>query len=300
MLWLTLGFIVIVLVIFLVYKQRGNTVVDVQKKTQIEAIPQNSEESLPQIDIKEIASIIPNLGEEDSTTDERREGETSNKIHTVIPSNIEWTEELREVRRIMLLAPRRRKSNLDNDAPAEPKRYEKYETLSIEEQYELAKQFARLIEEADGLRNQGKLTEESFFCINAIKWCAKNGLSVIYWQSRLNQVNKLVGKPSIKIDSVSTPKPKTTKNEPIQSTKRPVKKNPLLGFSVSDFDNNISRLIQQEEFEQARVLCQKLIDYSNATKQKYYEEKARRVLRIISGRKKKKTSFLDKISPQEN
>lgn len=264
MLWLTLGFIVIVLVIFLVYKQRGNTVVDVQKKPQIEAIPQNSEESLPQLDIKEIASIIPNLGEEDSTTDGRREGETSNKIHTVIPSNIEWTEELREVRRIMLLAPKRRKSNLDNDAPAEPKRYEKYETLSIEEQYELAKQFARLIEEADGLRNQGKLTEERIFCINAIKWCAKNGLSVIYWQSRLNEVNNLLGLRKISIDIKTTKSPTT--NQFLTASD----KNALIKRMKAQFEEDYAHFRTIGNNEEAQKVRRRAIEWAEETQQMYY------------------------------
>ena len=226
--------------------------------------------------------------------------------------------------------PKKRKSILGNDTPIETKQYDRYERLSVEEQYELAKQFAKLIEEADCLRNQGKLTEERCFCINAIKWCAKNGLSVIYWQCRLNQVNKLIGKPltkidrpmeeyilesmedqvdvikpiikqmnksleqseKIKIDGVSTSKTKTNKISPTQSAKKKklVEKNPLLGFSVWDFDNNISKLIQQKEFEQAIALCKKMIDYAKATKQERYKEKAEKVLNIIERSRKDKNN----------
>ena len=293
--WWTLGIIVIALVLFLVYKQRNNTVVDVQEEPQLEEDIQDSEETLPQIDIEEVTSILPNL-EEDSTPCEHTERKVSNPRHAVTSTNIEWTDELREVRRIMQLAPKKRKSILGNDTPIETKQYERYERLSVEEQYELAKQFAKLIEEADCLRNQGKLTEERSFCINAIKWCAKNGLSVIYWQCRLNQVNELLGKPNIKIDSVPTQKNKIHRVSPTQprEKKMPIEKNPLLGFSVWDFDNNISKLIQQKEFEQARALCRKMIDYANATKQERYREKAVRVLDIIghSCSKKKKSKFI--------
>ena len=66
--------------------------------------------------------------------------------------------------------------------------------------------FAEKIAFADNLRNQGKLTEERSFCINAIKWCAKNGLSVIYWQCRLNQVNELLGSRTLtRIDIPTMP-----------------------------------------------------------------------------------------------
>lgn len=287
MLWYTLG-IVVALMLFWVYKQKNNIDTNAQEEAQSERKTQNDEESLPQIDIEKVSCILPNLDEDDNTSCEQIERKVSNQRRAVPTTNIEWTEELREVRRIMQLAPKKRKSNLGNDSYIGTKQYERYEILSIEEQYELAKQFAKLIADADDLRKQGRLTEERNFCINAIKWCAKNGLSVIYWQSRLNQVNKLVGKPNIKIDSVATPKTTINRPCPVQTIKKPIKKNPLLGFSVSDFDNNISRLIQQEEFEQARALCQKMIDYSNATKQQYYQEKARRVLCIIADKSNRK------------
>ena len=165
MLWWTLGLIVITLVIFLVYNRRDSIATDVQKEPQLETDTQDSEESLPQIDIEKTASILPNLDEEDSSSCKQTKREVSNKRHAVIPTNIEWTEELREIRRIMLLVPKKRKSSLGNDSSAETIQYERYETLSIEEQYELAKQFAKLIEKADFLRNQDKLTEERDFCI---------------------------------------------------------------------------------------------------------------------------------------
>lgn len=203
--WWTLGIIVIALVLFLVYKQRNNTVVDVQEEPQLEVSTQDNEESLPQIDIEEVTSILPNL-EEDSTPCEHTERKVSNPRHAVTSTNIEWTDELREVRHIMQLAPKKRKSNLGNDTSTETKQYERYERLSVEEQYELAKQFAKLIEEADLLRSQGKLTEERSFCINAIKWCVKNGLSIIYWQCRLNQVNDLLGRHKLSRLDIS-PKP---------------------------------------------------------------------------------------------
>jgi hypothetical protein len=59
----------------------------------------------------------------------------------------------------MQLAPKKRKRNLGNDTSAETKQYERYEILSAGELYELAKKFAQLIEDADCLRNQGKLIE---------------------------------------------------------------------------------------------------------------------------------------------
>ena len=290
MIWWTLGIIIIVLVLFLIYKRRNSLVVNIQEEPQLEIDTQNNEESLPLIDIEEVTSILPNLDEEDNSSCEKIEREVSNIRHAVTLTNIEWTDELREVRRIMQLAPKKRKSKLNNDTSTETKQYERYERLSIEEQYELAKQFAKLIEEADCLRNQDTLTEERSFCINAIKWCVKNGLSVIYWQCRLNQINELIGKPNIKIDSVSSTKKQTGRTAQIQPIKKKttIKKNPLLGFSVWDFDNNISKLIQQEEFDQARALCHKMIDYANATKQRCYEEKARNVLRIIGNKRGKR------------
>lgn len=296
MIWWILCIIIVALVLFLVYKRRNNSVNNVQEEHQLETNKQNNEESLPLIDIEEVTSILPNFDEEDNSSCKQIEREVSNIRHAVTPNNIEWTDELREVRRIMQLAPKKRKSILGNDTPIETKQYERYERLSVEEQYELAKQFAKLIEEADCLRNQGKLTEERSFCINAIKWCAKNGLSVIYWQCRLNQINELIGKPTIKIDSVSSSKTKINRTSPTRpiKKKKSIEKNPLLGFSVWDFDNNISKLIQQKEIEQARALCQKMIDYAKATKQERYKEKAEKVLNIIERSrkdKKKKSKF---------
>lgn len=292
MIWWILCIIIVALVLFLVYKRRNNSVNNVQEEQQLETNTQNNEESLPLIDIEEVTSILPNFDEEDNSSCKQIEREVSNIRHAVTPNNIEWTDELREIRRIMQLAPKKRKSILGNDTPIETKQYERYERLSVEEQYELAKQFAKLIEEADCLRNQGKLTEERSFCINAIKWCAKNGLSVIYWQCRLNQINKLIGKPSIKIDSVTTSKINKTYLTESTTKKKSVEKNPLLGFSVWDFDNNITKLIQQQEFEQARALCQKMIDYAKATKQERYKEKATKVLDIIGRRSKGKKKRL--------
>ena len=97
------------------------------------------------------------------------------------------------------------------------------------------------------------------------------------------------GRPAIKLDR---PTRKSDRSSSVQSTakKKNIDKNPLLGFSVSDFDNNISKLIEQDEIEQAIALCQKMIELANVTKQNRYKEKAEKVLRIINNRDKKKKS----------
>jgi hypothetical protein len=101
------------------------------------------------------------------------------------------------------------------------------------------------------------------------------------------------GGPSIKIDNISPKKliRSSSTHTQIPTQQKTLEKNPLLGFSVSDFDNNISKLIEQNEIKQARALCQKMIDLANATKQKRYKEKAEKVLNIIGyngGAKKRK------------
>lgn len=293
MFWWILGFITIVLAIYLIYKHINSISVNESKEPQLETSAHNDVEPLPQIDIEVITSMLPNLDEDSSTSNKQTRSEDSNIRQVATTTHIVWTEELREIRRIMQLAPTKRKSSLNKATSATTRQYKSDETLSIEELYKLAKQFAKLIDEADNLRNQGELTEERDFCINAIKWCAKNGLSVIYWQCRINQINKMEGRPAIKLDNISTRK--SDRSSSVQSTtkKKIIDRNPLLGFSVSDFDNNISKLIEQDEIEQAIALCQKMIELANATKQKRYKEKAENVLRIIkkSRGKKKKSKF---------
>lgn len=292
MFWWIFGFIAIALAIFLIYKRINSLTINKSKEPQLKP----NVETAPQIDTGAITSILPNLNEEGNTTSGQTRIEASNTRQATTTTHIEWTEELREIRRIMQLAPTKRKSNLGKttSTTTPTKRYENDETLSIEELYKLAKQFAKLIEEADDLRNLSKLTEERVFCINAIKWCAKNGISVIYWQCRINQINKIEGRPAIKLDSISTRKSGRSSSAQSTTKKKNIDKNPLLGFSVSDFDNNISKLIEQGEIEQAIALCQKMIELANVTKQKRYKEKAENALRIIkynSRGKKKKSKF---------
>lgn len=292
MFWWIFGFIAIALAIFLIYKRINSLTINKSKEPQLKP----NVETAPQIDTGAITSILPNLNEEGNTTSGQTRIEASNTRQATTTTHIEWTEELREIRRIMQLAPTKRKSNLGKttSTTTPTKRYENDETLSIEELYKLAKQFAKLIEEADDLRNLSKLTEERDFCINAIKWCAKNGISVIYWQCRINQINKIEGRPAIKLDSISTRKSDRSSSAQSTTKKKNIDKNPLLGFSVSDFDNNISKLIEQGEIEQAIALCQKMIELANVTNQKRYKEKAENALRIIkynSRGKKKKSKF---------
>lgn len=292
MFWWIFGFIAIALAIFLIYKRINSLTINKSKEPQLKP----NVETAPQIDTGAITSILPNLNEEGNTTSGQTRIEASNTRQATTTTHIEWTEELREIRRIMQLAPTKRKSNLGKttSTTTPTKRYENDETLSIEELYKLAKQFAKLIEEADDLRNLSKLTEERVFCINAIKWCAKNGISVIYWQCRINQINKIEGRPAIKLDSISTRKSGRSSSAQSTTKKKNIDKNPLLGFSVSDFDNNISKLIEQGEIEQAIALCQKMIELANVTNQKRYKEKAENALRIIkynSRGKKKKSKF---------
>jgi hypothetical protein len=290
MFWWILGFITIALAIFLIYKRINSIAAKKPKEPQSETIAHNDVKPLPQIGTEAITSNISNLDEEGSTSNKQTRKEVSNIRQVVTTTHIEWTEELREIRRIMQLTPTKRKSSLGKVASATKKQYESNETLSIEELYKLAKQFAKLIDEADNLRNQGELTEERDFCINAIKWCAKNGLSVIYWQCRINQINKMEGRPAIKLDSVPSRKSDRYSSAQSITKKKPIDKSQLLGFSVSDFDNNISKLIEQGKIEQAIVLCQKMIELANVTKQNRYKEKAEKVLRIINNRDKKKKS----------
>lgn len=229
MLWWILGFITIALAIFLIYKRINSIAANKSKEPQLETSAQNDKELLTQIDTEATTIILPNLDKESDTSGEPKRREVSNTRQTTTTTHIEWTEELREIRRIMQLTPTKRKSSLGKVASATKKQYESNETLSIEELYKLAKQFAKLIDEADNLRNQGELTEERDFCINAIKWCAKNGLSVIYWQCRINQINKMEGRPAIKLDR---PTRKSDRSSSVQSTakKKTLTKIHYLGF----------------------------------------------------------------------
>ena len=226
MFWWIFGFIAIALAIFLIYKRINSLTINKSKEPQLKP----NVETAPQIDTGAITSNLPNLNEEGNTTSGQTRIEVSNTRQATTTTHIEWTEELREIRRIMQLAPTKRKSNLGKTTSTTTKRYENDETLSIEELYKLAKQFAKLIEEADNLRNLSKLTEERDFCINAIKWCAKNGVSVIYWQCRINQINKIEGRPAIKLDSISTRKSDRSSSAQSTPKKKILTKLRYLGF----------------------------------------------------------------------
>ena len=165
-----------------------------------------------QIDIEKAKSLLPNT---DSSNNEHCIDEISQTSKETIQTK-ENNSNLKES--TFLDDEQKRLKELDGILKFTPKKkrkdaYHIFHTvfcaeinISKENKYELAKVFAEKIAFADNLRNQGKLTEERSFCINAIKWCAKNGLSVIYWQCRLNQVNELLGSRTLtRIDIPTMP-----------------------------------------------------------------------------------------------
>lgn len=165
-----------------------------------------------QIDIEKAKSLLPNT---DSSNNEHYIDEISQTSKETIQTK-ENNSNLKES--TFLDDEQKRLKELDGILKFTPKKkrkdaYHIFHTvfcaeinISKENKYELAKVFAEKIAFADNLRNQGKFSEEIEFCLQSIKWCAKNGLSVIYWQCRLNQVNKLLGRHTLtRIDIPTMP-----------------------------------------------------------------------------------------------
>lgn len=295
MFWWILGFITIALAIFLIYKRINSIAANKSKEPQLETSAQNDKELLTQIDTEATTIILPNLDKESDTSGEPKRREASNTRQTTTTTHIEWTKELIAIRRIMLLAPKKRKTSLGNDTSVETKQYERYETLSIEEQYELTKQFAKLIEEADNLRNQGKLTEERSFCINAIKWCAKNGLSIIYWQCRLNEVNSLLGlrKISIGINVANT----HTVNQYLTASD----KNALIKRMKAQFEAEYTHFVAIGNHKEAQKVMKKAIEWAEETQQMYYRRDwIEQRLDIFKTFQKNKTKGSNKKNKRKN
>lgn len=216
----------------------------------------NEERTLHNIEIKEEKFIEnkPNELIQSITQDD-----TQNE------SEIIWTPELKRIKKIMFLAPKKQKRVAleTSDKPHNSKR----ESLSLAEQYELAKHFAQLIVEADDLRDQDLLVEERVFCINAIKWCAKNGLSLIYWQTRLNQVNKLLGLKKITlIDKI--PSNNSTSTKYLSAAD----KNLIVRDIKERFEKEYNYHHKKQNHKEEQAVVLKAIKWAEDTGQLYYKD----------------------------
>lgn len=192
MMWIILA-IGILLVTFLIYRKIAcyNEYNSTIKKVK----------PLPNIDIKTVESIAIPIKEENITknTPSANRQEQNIKDNPNKTDDIVWTAELIRIRSIMFLEPKQTKRSPQTESNTQKRLCEKHKSLTPIELYELAVWFAELIQEADNLHKAKMFAEERKYCINAIKWCAKESLSVIYWQNRLNQVNELLGINPIEI-----------------------------------------------------------------------------------------------------
>ena len=230
------------------------------------------DKTLPQIDIEAVKSIMPPLNKNKITHNIPNENEQKQYAHkdkdiSKGSNEIVWTTELMRIKSIMLLASESKKRTSTKKLQA-PKKYERYESLTPFEQYELAVIFAELIEEADNLHKHKMYSSERIYCINAIKWCAKEGLSVIYWQSRLNQVNELLGIKPIEIEGKTNHNKgadkkylsATDKYELFKSITEPLESE----YQYHHLNNNIAA---------ERKVVKKAIKWAKDNKLVYYEQK---------------------------
>lgn len=193
MMWIIV-FVVILFIAFITFKKANH---------HNECNDKKDETLSPQIDLKALESKIPLNNPPINDTHKfaqknAKEITTSNNNDDIV-----WTAELMRIKSIMFLTPKHRHKTHSSATISHQKHKERYESLNAFEQYELALIFAEFIEEADNLHKAKMFAEERGYCLNAIKWCAKEGVSVIYWQSRLNQVNEILGIKPIEIDGIS-------------------------------------------------------------------------------------------------
>lgn len=230
------------------------------------------DKTLPQIDIEAVKSIMPPLNKDKITHNIPNENEQKQYAHkdkdiSKGSNEIVWTTELMRIKSIMLLASESKKRTSTKKLQA-PQKYERYESLTPFEQYELAVMFAELIEEADNLHKHKMYSSERIYCINAIKWCAKEGLSVIYWQSRLNQVNELLGIKPIEIEGKTNHNKgadkkylsASDKNELVKNRKEQLEKEYLYYHKLGNI-------------EEEQKVVEKAIKWAEETQQMYYRQK---------------------------
>ncbi|MBP3564946.1 MAG: hypothetical protein J6J77_04845 [Alistipes sp.] len=234
-----------------------------------------NDKTLPQIDIEALESIIPPINENKIKHNIPSENEQKQYTHKDIEdiskerNEIVWTTELMRIKSIMLLSPKHSKrASGSNNSNTNQKHYERYEALNPFEQYELAVLFAELIEEADNLHKMDMFLEERTHCINAIKWCAKEGLSVIYWQSRLNQVNEILGIKPIEIEGKTNNNKGTDKKYLSASDKNELVKN-----RKEQLEKEYLYYHKLGNIEEAQKVVQKAIKWAEETQQMYYRQK---------------------------
>ena len=253
----------ILLIAFLIYRKVACCD---ERKINIE------EKHIPNIDIKAVESAISSIKEEktaQNTPNHNRRREEDTDYNPQKTDDIVWTKELMRIKSIMLLSPKHynKKTSVSN-SNTNQKHYERYELLNPFEQYELAVLFAELIEEADNLHKMEMFFEERTHCLNAIKWCAKEGLSVIYWQSRLNQVNDLLGIKPIEVQGTTNTKKNSDKKFLSASDKNELVKN-----RKEQLEKEYIYYHQQSDIEEEQKVVQKAIKWAEETQQLYYRQK---------------------------
>ena len=252
----------ILLVAFLIYKKIAHC--NECNRNVVEEKP------LPNIDIKAVDSVILPIKEEkiaqNTPSNNKQEHIIKDKPNRA--DDIVWTTELMRIKSIMLLSHKHSKRASVSNYNTHQKHYERYEALNPFEQYELAVIFAELIEEADNLHKMDMFLEERTHCINAIKWCAKEGLSVIYWQSRLNQVNEILGIRPIEIEC------KTNHNKGADKKYLSASdKNELVKNRKEQLEKEYLYYHQLRNIEEEQKVVQKAIKWAEETQQMYYRQK---------------------------
>lgn len=267
MMWIivTIG---ILLIIFLIIRKKGYWLNGINNEKQ------NQETS-----IKAEESIITTI--DDNTTSPIKKEETATRNYdedTHYKNNdIVWTTELLHIKSIMFFTPQQAKRSPKTRSNAREQYCKKQESLTPIEQYELAVWFAELIGEADNLHNANMFAEERKYCLNAIKWCAKEGLSVIYWQTRLNQINEILGINSIEIVDKSSVKKNVDKKYLSASDKYEWFKSLTESFEAEYKYHHTNANITAEQ-----IVVKKAIKWAKENNLVYYAQKwEKRIVKVV-------------------
>lgn len=274
----------ILLIIFLIIRKKGYWLNGINNEKQ------NQETS-----IKAEESIITTI-DDNTTSPIKKEEETATRNYdedTHYENNdIVWTTELLHIKSIMFFTPQQAKRSPKTRSNAREQYCKKQESLTPIEQYELAVWFAELIGEADNLHNANMFAEERKYCLNAIKWCAKENVSILYWQDRLNQVNEILGIKPIDIADKSGSKKETDKKYLSASDKYELYKsftNPLEAeYQYYHSNKNIA--------EEQKVV-QKAIKFARENNLIYYEQKW--IERIVNPPKDDMTSIEQRLKEKK-
>ena len=254
-----------------------------------------------QIDIEKAKSLLPNT---DSSNNEHCIDEISQTSKETIQTK-ENNSNLKES--TFLDDEQKRLKELDGILKFTPKKkrkdaYHIFHTvfcaeinISKENKYELAKVFAEKIAFADNLRNQGKFSEEIEFCLQSIKWCIKNGLSVIYWQSRLKQTEKLI------VGNKNTPDESISKSNSIR-----IERHSYIREENEKLKREYLRSLLRDDIEEADRINKKALAWAKETEQFYWKqawvkftEDAHKEV-IAEKQKKKKKSKKKKSANKQN